>query len=157
MFGWPWCSTWLSKLPWLGWHMSPTEKTTVSMLTMLPSTISLVRWLVMTRFFHPLTAIHEKIFIVFMVSSQAHMLIVLKLLKMAQFGAQHQRPVERRSYFFKRLLFLLSLLFTFGLCIFFVKHRVYCHDMGTCVLISARHFVFGKLSIRVAIRTDADR
>jgi len=75
-------------------------------------------------------AIHEKIFIVFMFSSQAHMLVVLKLLKMAQFGGPQQEPIERRSYLFKRALFLLSLLFTFGLCIFFVKHRIYCHDMG---------------------------
>jgi hypothetical protein len=77
--------------------------------------------------FYP-TAIHEKIFIVFMVSSQVHMLIVLKLLKMADFGREQQS--EQRSYFFKRCLFYLSLLCTFGLLVFFVKHRVYCHDMG---------------------------
>lgn len=74
------------------------------------------------------TAIHEKIFIVFMVSSQVHMLIVLKLLKMADFGREQQS--EQRSYFFKRCLFFLSLLCTCGLLVFFVKHRVYCHDMG---------------------------
>lgn len=74
------------------------------------------------------TAIHEKIFIVFMVSSQVHMLIVLKVLKMADFGREQQS--EQRSYLFKRRLFLLSLLCTCGLLVFFVKHRVYCHDMG---------------------------
>ncbi len=73
------------------------------------------------------TAIHEKIFIVFMVSSQVHMLIVLRLLKMADFGRELS---EQRSYFFKRSLFYLSLLCTCGLLVFFVKHRVYCHDMG---------------------------
>jgi len=76
----------------------------------------------------PSTAIHEKIFIVFMVSSQVHMLIVLKLLKMADFGREQQS--EQRSYLFKRCLFYLSLLCTCGLLVFFVKHRVYCHDMG---------------------------
>ncbi|KAI9554253.1 hypothetical protein GHT06_019525 [Daphnia sinensis] len=72
--------------------------------------------------------IHEKIFVVFMVSSQVHMLIVLKLLKMADFGREQQS--EQRSYFFKRSLFFLSLLCTCGLLVFFVKHRVYCHDMA---------------------------
>lgn len=71
--------------------------------------------------------IHEKIFITFMVSSQVHMLVVLTLLSMAKFGREQS---EQRSYFFKRLLFFLSLFCTCGLCIFFVKHRVYCHDMA---------------------------
>lgn len=75
-----------------------------------------------------LTAIHEKIFIIFMISSQVHMLIVLRLLKMAEFGREQ---AEQRSYFFKRWLFFLSLVCTCGLCVFFIKHRVYCHDMGT--------------------------
>lgn len=62
-----------------------------------------------------------------MVSSQVHMLVVLTLLSMAKFGREQS---EQRSYFLKRFLFFLSLFCTCGLCIFFVKHRVYCHDMG---------------------------
>ena len=73
-------------------------------------------------------AIHEKIFITFMISSQVHMLIVLRLLKMANFGRD---GAQQRSFLLKNWLFYLSLFCTFGLCIFFVKHRVYCHDLGT--------------------------
>ena len=62
-----------------------------------------------------------------MISSQVHMLIVLRLLKMAKFG---QDKAQQRSFLFKNWLFYLSLLCTLGLCIFFVKHRVYCHDLG---------------------------
>ena len=75
-----------------------------------------------------------------MVSSQVHMLIVLRLLKMADFG---QERTEKRSYFFKRFLFYLSLLCTCGLLVFFVKHRVYCHDMGNQIkYIGFQHSVF---------------
>lgn len=73
-----------------------------------------------------------------MVSSQVHMLIVLRLLKMADFGRERD---EQRSYFFKRSLFYLSLLCTFGLLVFFVKHRVYCHDMGKYMLIQLPTFI----------------
>lgn len=75
-------------------------------------------------------AIHEKIFITFMISSQVHMLIVLRLLKMAKFG---QDKAQQRSFLFKNWLFYLSLFCTVGLCIFFVKHRVYCHDLGNSI------------------------
>jgi len=71
--------------------------------------------------------IHEKIFITFMISSQVHMLIVLRLLKMAKFG---QDEAQQRSFLLKNWLFYLSLVCTLGLCIFFVKHRVYCHDLA---------------------------
>ena len=63
-----------------------------------------------------------------MISSQVHMLIVLRLLKMAEFGQEKQ--TEQRSFFFKRWLFYLSLFCTVGLRVFFIKHRVYCHDLG---------------------------
>lgn len=79
-------------------------------------------------------AIHEKIFITFMISSQVHMLVVLGLLGMAKFGREQS---EQRSFFLKRFLFFLSLFCTCGLCIFFVKHRVYCHDMGKFVCMRA--------------------
>ena len=103
--------------------MSPTGKTIVSH-TQVPR-YSVINKLTIPHFLF--AAIHEKIFIVFMVSAQVHMLIVLRLLKMADFGRERS---EQRSYFFKRCLFYLSLLCTCGLLVFFVKHRVYCHDMG---------------------------
>ena len=67
------------------------------------------------------------------------MLVVLKLLKMAGYGqggksrgtSDGQTAArQQRSYYFKRGLFILSLVCTCGLCVFFIKHRVYCHDMG---------------------------
>jgi hypothetical protein len=37
---------------------------------------------------------------------------------------------EERSYNLKRFLFATSLASTIGLMIFFLKHRLLCHDMG---------------------------
>ena len=81
-------------------------------------------------FYSFLSAVHEKSFITFMVSSQIHMLVVLRLLKMAQFDKKQDVNNHQRSYIFKRRCFIFSLLCTFGLCVFFIKHRAYCHDMG---------------------------
>lgn len=64
------------------------------------------------------------------------MLVVLGLLKMAHFGREQ---TEQRSNFLKRFLFFLSLFCTCGLCIFFVKHRIYCHDMGKWAHREHRH------------------
>ena len=81
-----------------------------------------------------------------MVSSQVHMLIVLKLLKMADFGREQS---EQRSYFFKRCLFYLSLLCTCGLLVFFVKHRVYCHDMGKLTNTNTINAIVSAFELRV--------
>ncbi|XP_014294243.1 post-GPI attachment to proteins factor 2-like isoform X1 [Halyomorpha halys] len=71
--------------------------------------------------------LHEKIFIIFMISSLVYMLISLKIF-------QRTHPVmtksQFRSYSIKKVLFLLSMICTLGLVIFFMKHRLFCHDLA---------------------------
>ncbi|EEB11526.1 fgf receptor activating protein, putative [Pediculus humanus corporis] len=71
--------------------------------------------------------IHEKIFITFMFSSLSYMLASLKI-----FNVVHVRKTneENYSYKLKKLFFTASILTSFGLFIFFVKHRFLCHDMA---------------------------
>ncbi|KAK6626095.1 hypothetical protein RUM43_006399 [Polyplax serrata] len=71
--------------------------------------------------------IHEKIFITFMVSSLCYMLTSLKV-----YDLVHKRKSEEESYSYnlKKLFFTSSIITTVGLFVFFVKHRLLCHDMA---------------------------
>jgi len=73
------------------------------------------------------SAVHEKIFITFMISSLSYMLTTLKVYKMV-----HPVMDENQQYSFKlkKSLFVTSILSTVGLFVFFLKHRFLCHDMG---------------------------
>lgn len=72
---------------------------------------------------------HEKIFIVFMITTLTYMLISLRLLGLLHpNGMTNER--DQRSLFYKRLFFGLSISSTIGLIIFFLKHRLLCHDMA---------------------------
>lgn len=74
-------------------------------------------------------AMHEKIFITFMVTSLLYMLVSLRLLKVLQpHGPTNE--VERRSDFYKKMFFALSIASTIGLIVFFLKHRLMCHDLA---------------------------
>lgn len=68
--------------------------------------------------------IHEKIFVVFMVTSIAHMLFGTILYRWSRYKPMTDR--EKRSYFWKKVMFALISLSTVGLLYFFVQHRVYC-------------------------------
>lgn len=72
-------------------------------------------------------AVHEKIFIVFMLCSLSHMLVTLKV---SQLVHPTMSDSERTSYLIKKVLFVTSMLSTVGLLVFFAKHRLLCHDMG---------------------------
>ncbi|XP_015114515.1 post-GPI attachment to proteins factor 2-like [Diachasma alloeum] len=65
---------------------------------------------------------HEKIFIIFMVSSLMYMLAAVKLGRLVTPTAQ--------SLHYKEKLFVTSLVSTVGLIIFFLKHRLLCHDLA---------------------------
>ncbi|XP_034945102.1 post-GPI attachment to proteins factor 2-like [Chelonus insularis] len=65
---------------------------------------------------------HEKIFIIFMVSSLTYMLAAVKLGRLVTPNAQ--------SLHYKEILFTTSLVSTVGLIIFFLKHRLLCHDLA---------------------------
>ncbi|XP_030379509.1 post-GPI attachment to proteins factor 2-like isoform X2 [Scaptodrosophila lebanonensis] len=73
--------------------------------------------------------IHEKIFITFMVCSLCYMLATIKLNGILH--APHTLNVEQKlSIKWKKILFVVSILSTIGLLVFFAKHRFYCHDLA---------------------------
>ena len=74
-----------------------------------------------------IAAVHEKIFMVFMFGSLSHMLATIKVFKLVK---PNMSDAERNSYLIKKFLFATSIVSTVGLCIFFLKHRLLCHDMG---------------------------
>ncbi|CAG9827811.1 unnamed protein product [Diabrotica balteata] len=76
-------------------------------------------------------AIHEKLFIIFMVSSLTHMLACIQGMK----GVADTRDVTQNQHFNKCLclkqnLFNVSILMTVGLVGFFLQHRLLCHRMA---------------------------
>ncbi|XP_066156480.1 post-GPI attachment to proteins factor 2-like [Euwallacea fornicatus] len=73
--------------------------------------------------------IHEKLFITFMVSSLTHMLACIKGTKIA---AETRKDLEsvKIGLKYKKDLFVLSLLCTAGLVIFFIQHRFFCFRMA---------------------------
>jgi len=72
-------------------------------------------------------AVHEKIFILFMLSSLLYMIVMIKT-----FNKVHKTMTEhqRLSYTIKKILFTVCITSTFTLIIYFIKHRFYCHDLG---------------------------
>lgn len=83
-----------------------------------------------TPMFCPL-AVHEKIFILFMLSSLLYMIVMIKT-----FNKVHKTMTEhqRLSYTIKKILFTVCITSTFTLIIYFIKHRFYCHDLGNLQL-----------------------
>ncbi|XP_019696342.1 post-GPI attachment to proteins factor 2-like isoform X1 [Harpegnathos saltator] len=67
-------------------------------------------------------SVHEKIFIVFMISSLMYMLTAVRLGRLITPKAQ--------SLQYKQALLVMSLVSTIGLIIFFLKHRLLCHDLA---------------------------
>lgn len=71
--------------------------------------------------------VHEKIFITFMVSSLSYMLTTIKVFKIVH-------PVmtadQQYSFNIKKYLFVVSIVSTVGLFVFFLKHRFLCHEMA---------------------------
>lgn len=64
-----------------------------------------------------------------MVSSLTHMLSSIKSLQFIKDTNDKNFEVTHRLYL-KQVLFVTSLVSTAGLVIFFLKHRLLCHDMG---------------------------
>ncbi|XP_044258655.1 post-GPI attachment to proteins factor 2-like [Tribolium madens] len=73
--------------------------------------------------------IHEKLFIIFMVSSLTHMLACIKAIRWV---AETNNDLEsvQKGLLIKKCLLILSLVSTVGLVTFFLKHRLLCHDMA---------------------------
>lgn len=64
-----------------------------------------------------------------MITSLCHMLATIKLFQHMHPGG----PIEEKDAFSlscKKFLFALSIASTIGLILFFLKHRLLCHDMG---------------------------
>lgn len=87
-----------------------------------------------------LAALHEKIFITFMTCSLCHMLATIKLFNLIK-PIDQQTPEEQMSIKWKKRLFVLSILSTIGLLIFFFKHRFYCHDMAFSWFALSEYFI----------------
>lgn len=77
-------------------------------------------------FFFLFTAIHEKIFILFMICSLCHMLATIKLHGYIKL----ENDTERTALLWKKRLFIFSILSTIGLLFFFARHRFYCYDLA---------------------------
>jgi post-GPI attachment to proteins factor 2 len=56
------------------------------------------------------------------------MLVYLKLLKILQSNGTSLQ--EQRSIYYKKMFFALSIVSTIGLIVFFLKHRLLCHDLA---------------------------
>ncbi|XP_050428622.1 post-GPI attachment to proteins factor 2-like [Adelges cooleyi] len=71
--------------------------------------------------------VHEKIFILFMLSSLLYMTAMIKT-----YGMTHKSMTDyqRKSYRIKKILFTVCVISTFTLILFFIKHRYYCHDLA---------------------------
>ncbi|XP_068156078.1 post-GPI attachment to proteins factor 2-like [Drosophila tropicalis] len=73
--------------------------------------------------------VHERIFITFMVCSLCYMLATIKLNGILNEG-QKLNNQQIQSIKWKKILFVVSILSTIGLLVFFAKHRFYCHDLA---------------------------
>ncbi|KAK3711256.1 hypothetical protein RRG08_018737 [Elysia crispata] len=68
--------------------------------------------------------VHEKIFVVFMVTSLCYMLLNTVLFKWSREG--YSTDIDKTSYWWKKAMFVVSIVATAGLIFFFIQHRVYC-------------------------------
>ncbi|XP_034118659.1 post-GPI attachment to proteins factor 2-like isoform X1 [Drosophila albomicans] len=73
--------------------------------------------------------VHERIFITFMICSLCYMLATIKLNGILN-ARQTLTEQQRLSIKWKKILFVVSILSTIGLLVFFAKHRFYCHDLA---------------------------
>lgn len=83
--------------------------------------------IILNFFFFTFSAIHEKLFIVFMVCSLMFMFTMTLSFKMMH---PAMTKVQNVSYKLKLSLLITSLVSTVTLILFFMKHRFYCHDLG---------------------------
>lgn len=74
--------------------------------------------------------IHEKIFVTFMICSLLHMLATIILQRYLHPDGIPPPGRATTSLIWKKRLFILSILSTLGLMLFFMKHRFYCHDLA---------------------------
>lgn len=77
-------------------------------------------------------AVHEKLFIIFMISSLTHMLTCIKGMR-AILNTGSTVHIYKALQL-KQTLFNISLISTIGLVGFFLEHRLLCHRMGKNVL-----------------------
>jgi Frag1/DRAM/Sfk1 family. len=73
------------------------------------------------------TALHENLFIVFMICSLLYMLVMLRVYRLAY---PSMTSAQTYSFYTKLVLFVTSILATIGLVVFWFKHRRHCLDMG---------------------------
>ena len=74
------------------------------------------------------TAVHEKLFMVFMVASVVYMVVVVRLLHIVRGGLSGKMAA---SFNQKKRLLCTILVATIGLLFFFWRHRMHCQPKGT--------------------------
>jgi post-GPI attachment to proteins factor 2 len=79
--------------------------------------------------FLSILAVHEKIFITFMFTSLTYMLVSLRLIKVLMPNGPTTEQ-EKTSIYYKKMFFFMSIASTIGLIVFFLKHRLLCHDLA---------------------------
>lgn len=89
-------------------------------------------------------AVHEKIFILFMLSSLLYMIVMIKTFNMVH---KTMNDCQRRSYTIKKVLFAICITSTFTLIFFFIKHRFYCHDLGNVQTIPNQLYIFDNINL----------
>ncbi|XP_063239730.1 post-GPI attachment to proteins factor 2-like [Bacillus rossius redtenbacheri] len=71
--------------------------------------------------------VHEKFFILFMMSSVGYMVATVKISKLLR---PAMTATEHTSYVIKKCLLAVTVLSALGLLLFFLKHRLLCHEMA---------------------------
>ncbi|KAG5892309.1 hypothetical protein JTB14_023489 [Gonioctena quinquepunctata] len=74
-------------------------------------------------------AVHEKLFIIFMISSLTHMLACIKAMKAIMEMRKNTCDIQRKVGI-KQALLVVSIWSTVGLIGFFLQHRLLCHRMA---------------------------
>lgn len=109
------------------WSVNDPPTVDLTLFTLQQSPIPVSADKILTRSF--LLAVHEKIFITFMVTSLTYMLVSLRLYKVLQPNGPVTNQ-EQRSVYYKKMWFAMSIASTIGLIVFFLKHRLLCHDLA---------------------------
>ncbi|XP_056643583.1 post-GPI attachment to proteins factor 2-like [Diorhabda sublineata] len=100
-------------------------------------------------------AIHEKFFIIFMVSSLVHMLACIKGIKAVGVTRNKTDDDLTKCLQLKQNLLNISLLMTVGLIGFFLEHRLLCHRMAFSMFALCEYIIaFANMAFHVTIIMD---
>nr|XP_023016902.1 post-GPI attachment to proteins factor 2-like isoform X1 [Leptinotarsa decemlineata] len=94
-------------------------------------------------------AVHEKLFIIFIISSLTHMLACIKGVNIMAELKNGTNDVLRHIQL-KKKLFKISISSTIGLVVFFLQHRLFCHRLANIFFSAFSMFAFCEYIIAFA-------